>query len=66
MVAIILALRAGAVVPFLAASVLAGAAMGAALASSVRGLLGYAGPADRAGILSAIYLICTAEPQSQA
>jgi MFS family permease len=56
-VVILIALHAGAVVPFIAASAVAGAAQGAALAASVRALLTPARPADRAGILSAIYLI---------
>ncbi|MDA0184016.1 MFS transporter [Solirubrobacter phytolaccae] len=47
----------GAVVPFLVASAVAGLAMGAAFAGSMRALLATARPAERAGLLSAIYLI---------
>jgi MFS family permease len=54
---ILLSLRLGIVASFLVASAVAGAAQGTTFAASMRALLGGAGPADRAGILSAIYLI---------
>jgi threonine dehydrogenase-like Zn-dependent dehydrogenase/predicted MFS family arabinose efflux permease len=57
-VAVILcSLRLGAVAPFIAATAVAGAAQGGTFAGSLRALLAGAGPGDRAGILSAIYLI---------
>ena len=55
-VGILVSLRLGTVAPFLVASAVAGAAQGATFAGSMRALLATAGPADRAGILSAIYL----------
>jgi MFS family permease len=54
---ILVSLRFGIVVSFLVASAVAGAAQGTTFAGSMRALLTGAGPADRAGILSAIYLI---------
>lgn len=56
-VVLLLAMHAGAVVPFIAASAIAGTAQGVAFAGSMRALLTSARPADRAGLLSAIYLI---------
>jgi MFS family permease len=57
-VAVILAsLHRGLVVPFLLASALAGMAQGATFAGSMRALLTGANAAERAGILSSIYLI---------
>jgi MFS family permease len=52
---ILLSLKAGAVVPFLAAGALAGAAQGATLTGSIRALLEGAQPHERAGLFSAIY-----------
>jgi MFS family permease len=56
-VAILLSLHAGAVVPFVIASAVAGAAQGTTFAGSMRALLAEASAAERAGVLSAIYLI---------
>jgi MFS family permease len=56
-VAILLSLHAGAVVPFVIASTVAGAAQGTTFAGSMRALLTHATAAERAGVLSAIYLI---------
>jgi len=56
-VAILLSLHAGAVVPFIIASAAAGAAQGTTFAASMRALLAEATAAERAGVLSAIYLI---------
>jgi MFS family permease len=56
-VAILLSLHAGAVVPFIFASAVAGAAQGTTFAGSMRALLTHATAAERAGVLSAIYLI---------
>jgi hypothetical protein len=56
-VAILLSLHAGAVVPFIIASAVAGAAQGTTFAGSMRALLAHATAAERAGVLSAIYLI---------
>jgi MFS family permease len=56
-VVILTFLRLGAVVPFLVASAVAGAAQGATMTGSMRALLAETVPADRAGLLSAIYLI---------
>ncbi|MFC7328265.1 MFS transporter [Marinactinospora rubrisoli] len=55
-VALLVCLRAGAVLPFLAASVLAGASQGAAFAGSMRALLAGTGPAQRASVLSTTYI----------
>ena len=54
---ILLSLHAGAVVPFVIASAVAGAAQGTTFAGSMRALLTQATAAERAGVLSAIYLI---------
>jgi MFS family permease len=56
-VAILLSLHAGAVVPFIVASAVAGAVQGTTFAASMRALLAHATAAERAGVLSAIYLI---------
>ncbi|MBM7808495.1 MFS family permease [Geodermatophilus bullaregiensis] len=57
-VAVILtSLRLGTVLPFLVASAVAGAAQGATMTGSMRALLMRTGPADRAGLLAAVYLI---------
>jgi MFS family permease len=56
-VAILLSLHAGTVVPFIIASAVAGAAQGTTFAASMRALLAHAGAAERAGVLSAIYLL---------
>jgi MFS family permease len=56
-IVVLISLGFGAVVPFIVASAVAGVAMGAAFAGSMRALLRTAGPAERAGLLSAIYLI---------
>src|SRR3954447_2563887 len=56
-VAILFTLHAGAVVPFIIASAAAGAAQGTTFAGSMRALLAEATAAERAGVLSAIYLI---------
>ena len=53
----LIALGAGFIVLFLLASAAAGAAMGAAFAGSMRALLATASPGERAGLLSAIYLL---------
>ncbi|WP_337059736.1 MFS transporter [Kineococcus sp. G2] len=62
---ILLALRAGEVVPFLAVSLVAGVVQGAAQTGGMRTLLVRAGPADRAGLLSTVFLLnysCAAVP----
>src|SRR3954463_8292269 len=56
-VAILLSLHAGAVVPFVMASAVAGGAQGTTFAGSMRALLAEATAAERAGVLAAIYLI---------
>jgi MFS family permease len=56
-VAILLSLHAGAVVAFIIASAVAGAAQGTTFAASMRALLAHATPGERAGVLSTIYLI---------
>jgi MFS family permease len=55
--AILTALHAGAIVPFLIASLIAGVAQGAANTGGMRAVLAGARPADRAGLLATIYLI---------
>lgn len=55
--AILASLHAGAIVPFIAASAVAGLAQGAASTAAIRGLLANAGAEERAGLLSTIYLI---------
>jgi MFS family permease len=57
MAVILISLRFGLVVSFIVASAVAGAAQGTTFAGSMRALLTGAEPAERAGILSAIYLI---------
>jgi predicted MFS family arabinose efflux permease len=54
---IVLALRAGAIVPFLAATLAVGPAQGAASTGGIRALLSRASPEERAGLLSTIYLV---------
>ena len=56
-VAILVSLKVGAVIPFLMASVFAGVAWGAAFIGSMHGLLDKTSQEDRAGVLSAIFLI---------
>ncbi|MGK5112659.1 MULTISPECIES: MFS transporter [unclassified Geodermatophilus] len=57
-VAVVLtSLRLGTVLLFLVASAVAGAAQGATMTGSMRALLAHTGPADRAGLLAAVYLI---------
>jgi MFS family permease len=56
-VAILLSLHAGTVVPFIIASAVAGAAQGTTFAGSMRALLAEVNAAERAGVLSAVYLI---------
>jgi hypothetical protein len=57
LVVILASLRLGTIVPFLIASAIAGAAQGATFAGSLRALLPVAAPAERAGLLSVVYLI---------
>lgn len=54
---IVVSLRAGAVIPFLIASIFASAAWGMAFTGSMRGMLNRISQEDRAGVLSTIYLI---------
>ncbi|MFL0196037.1 MFS transporter [Clostridium sp. WILCCON 0269] len=56
-VAILVSLKVGIVIPFLIASVFAGVAWGTAFTGSMRKLLDNTNQEDRAGVLSAIYLI---------
>ena len=56
-VAILVSLKVCAVIPFLIASVFAGVAWDAVFIGSMRGLLDKTSPEDRAGVLSAIFLI---------
>src|SRR4051812_9323222 len=56
-VVILISLHGGAVAPFIVASAVAGAAQGTTFAGSMRALLSHAEPVERAGVLSAIYLI---------
>lgn len=56
-VAIMAALHAAAIVPFLVASALAGIAQGAANSGGMRGVLADIAPTDRAGTLATLYLI---------
>jgi len=55
--AILVSLKVGAIIPFLMASVFAGVAQGAAFTGSMRRLLDNTSPEDRAGLLSTIYLV---------
>lgn len=55
--AILASLRVGAIIPFLIATIFAAVAWGAAFTGSMRGLLDKTSPKDRAGLLSAIFLI---------
>ncbi|MCU1563170.1 MAG: major facilitator superfamily 1 [Arthrobacter sp.] len=54
---IVFSLAVGAVIPFLMASLVVGVAQGAASTGGLRELLSAARPEDRAGLLSAIYLV---------
>ena len=54
---ILVSLHAGAIVPFIAASLVVGVAQGAASTGGMRALLTAAQPEERAGLLSTIYLI---------
>ncbi|WP_432545784.1 MFS transporter [Kineococcus sp. SYSU DK004] len=56
-VGILAALAAGAVVPFLVVSLLTGVAQGAAQTGGMRTLLARTAPADRAGLLSTVFLL---------
>lgn len=56
-VGIVLSLRAGAIVPFLLATLAVGLAQGVASTGGIRALLSQASPEERAGLLSTIYLI---------
>jgi predicted MFS family arabinose efflux permease len=56
-VGIVLSLRAGAIVPFLLATLAIGLAQGVASTGAIRALLSQASPEQRAGLLSTIYLI---------
>ncbi len=55
--AILVSLKAGTILPFLMTSIFAGVAWGAAFTGSMRGLLDKTSQADRAGVLSTIFLI---------
>ena len=57
LVGIMVSLQAGAIVPFIAASLVVGVAQGAASTSGIRALLTDAQQGERAGLLSTIYLI---------
>jgi MFS family permease len=57
LIGIVLSLRAGAIVPFILASLVVGLAQGAASTGGVRALLVNTRPEERAGLLSTIYLI---------
>jgi MFS family permease len=56
-IGIVLSLNAGAIVPFLVASLAVGIAQGAASTGGIRALLSQASQEQRAGLLSTIYLI---------
>jgi MFS family permease len=56
-VGIVLSLRAGAIVPFLLATLAVGLAQGVASTGGIRALLSQTSPEERAGLLSTIYLI---------
>lgn len=55
--AILTTLHAGAIIPFLIVSVLASVCQGAANTGGMRAVLEHATPADRAGLLSTLFLI---------
>ena len=57
LVCILVSLHAGAFVPLVTASLVVGLAQGAASTAGIRALLASAGPAERAGLLSTIYLV---------
>jgi hypothetical protein len=54
---LLIAVHSGAIMLFILAGAIAGTAQGVAFAGSMRALLTSAVPAERAGLLSAIYLI---------
>jgi MFS family permease len=54
---IVVSLHAGAIAPFIGASLVVGVAQGAASTGGMRALLAYTRPEERAGLLSTIYLI---------
>jgi predicted MFS family arabinose efflux permease len=56
-IVILVSLKAGAIIPFLTATIFAAMAWGAAFTGSMRGLLDKTSQEDRAGVLSAIFLI---------
>ena len=58
MAGIITAIAAGTLVPFIIATIVAGAGQGMAISAATRGLLQGAALAERAPIFSAIYLLC--------
>jgi hypothetical protein len=58
MIGIITAIRAGTLVLFITATIVAGAGQGIAISAATRGLLHGSTLADRAPIFSAIYLLC--------
>lgn len=57
LVGIVASLQAGAIVPFIAASLVVGVAQGAASTGGIRALLADVRPGERAGLLSTIYLV---------
>jgi MFS family permease len=57
LVAIVSAIRAGAIVQFIAASLVVGLAQGVAATGAIRALLTNTGASERAGLLATIYLI---------
>lgn len=57
LIVILVSLHLGSIVPFLLASLVAGAAQGATFAGSLRALLAETTPAQRAGVLAVIYAI---------
>jgi hypothetical protein len=54
---ILLTLRAGAPVPFIAVSLVTGVVQGAALAGGMRSLLAVTAPLERAGLLATVFLL---------
>jgi len=57
LIGIVASLYAGAILPFIIASLIVGIAQGAASTGGIRALLAHAQPEERAGLLSTIYLI---------
>jgi MFS family permease len=57
LVAILVSIRLGSVVPFILASAVAGCAQGATFAGSLRALLAETRPVERAGLLAVVYAI---------